>query len=185
MTVRAGTIRILGIDPGLTRTGFGVIEASGAETTTLACGTLRTSSKAAPSERLAALAVQVSELMDAWGPDEVAVERIFLKLNAQTAVPAIQALGVSLMAAGSRGLPVSEYTPAQVKQAVVGVGSAAKEQVAYMVERLTSPAKGVAPDTPDAADAVAVAVCHLHSRGAALISRGSRGSVASSEGEAS
>lgn len=165
MAARAGTIRILGIDPGLTRTGFGVIEGTPRGCSTLACGTFRTSSKAAASDRLAALAGQVGDLMDSWKPDEVAVERIFLKVNARTAVGAIQALGISLMAAGARGLPVSEYTPAQVKQAVVGVGSAAKEQVAYMVERLARPAADVAPDSPDAADALAVAVCHLHSRG--------------------
>lgn len=163
--------RILGIDPGLTRTGFGVLTHSQGKSRVEAAGTLTTSSEQDLSERLAFLADEVADVLNIWSPDEVAIERLFLKGNARTAVPAIMASGVCLMAAGAAGLPTFEYTPAQVKQAVVGVGSAGKDQVAFMVKRLATAEPGVTADTADAADAIAVAVCHLHSRTARRLER--------------
>lgn len=105
----------------------------------------------------------VCAAIDQNNPDEVAIERLFLKSNAATAVPAIQAAGVAMLAAAERGLGVFEYQPANVKQAVVGVGSATKQQVSYMVDKLVSFPSGSPPEVADANDALAVAICHAHS----------------------
>ncbi|MGQ0678424.1 MAG: crossover junction endodeoxyribonuclease RuvC [Actinomycetota bacterium] len=160
-------MRVMGIDPGLTRMGFGVLEQGGRMPAALACGTLRTSAGGATAVRLKSLHDQLAEVVLRWSPDVVAVERLFFSANASSAVPAIQASGIALLAAARAGLEVHEYTPLQVKQAVVGNGVATKQQVLYMVERLVS---GLGdPDSADAADAVAVAYTHLgHARMKAL-----------------
>jgi crossover junction endodeoxyribonuclease RuvC len=152
----------MGIDPGLTRTGFAVVEGPGGDLRCLAAGTVATPTDAPTPERLLFLKEALGEVVTFWGPEEVAVERVFYNQNARTAVSVIQASGVALVAAAGLGCRVEEYTPLEVKQAVVGTGTASKQQVSYMVRRLVTVEGGF--DTPDAADALAVAICHLHAR---------------------
>jgi crossover junction endodeoxyribonuclease RuvC len=155
-------IRVMGIDPGLTRMGYGVLEESGSRVRALDCGTLRTEAGEPSARRLAVLFEALTSAIAHWQPQAIAMERLFFKLNAHTAVPAIQASGIALLVAARSGLEVQEYTPAQVKQAVVGEGAASKEQVRFMVERILG--RGVAPDSADAADGLAVAITHLSFR---------------------
>lgn len=172
-TARAGSrqagrgrapFRVLGIDPGLTRLGYGIVETSGERLQCLQClqsGTLATS-PGPSSGRLNHLFTGLSRLVGEWRPDAMAVERVFLKANLKTGIPAIQAWGVALLAGAREGLEVTEYSPTEVKQTITGVGTAGKDQVRYMVEKLLTGA--VTPDSADAADALAVAITHLHSR---------------------
>lgn len=154
---------VLGIDPGLTRTGWGVVQHASGRLRCVANGTISTK-PADPSEhRLRHLLAEITGVIDGHDIASVALERLFLKGNAKTAVDAIRASGVVMAAAAARGLDVSEYTPAQVKHSVVGVGSATKEQVAFMLGRIVAFPDGARPSSADAADAVAVAVTHLHS----------------------
>lgn len=162
MHTKRGPYRVLGIDPGLTRLGYGVVEEAGGTLAELAAGTFESSPEAATAGRLLLVFERLTGLLAQWEPDAVAVERVFFKVNARTAVPAMQAAGVALLAAAHSGADVQEYTPLEVKQAVAGTGTASKEQVRFMVERLVGsrrPGRG-----PDTTDALAVAICHLHSR---------------------
>ncbi len=152
------TIRILGIDPGLRVTGFGVIEKSGAKLYYVASGCIRTQGGALP-ERLKVILDHLGEVIASHRPEQVAVEQVFVNVNPQSTLLLGQARGAAICAAVSRDLPVSEYTALQVKQAVVGNGHAAKEQVQEMVRRLLALA-GV--PQADAADALACAICHAH-----------------------
>jgi crossover junction endodeoxyribonuclease RuvC len=154
-------LRTLGIDPGLTRMGFGVVEQEGGRLRALACDTVVTRPADLLPDRLRVIFEGVSAAIAAWAPDAVAVERLFFKMNARTLIPAAQASGVAVLAAARAGLPVFEYAPLEVKMAVVGSGTASKDQMAFMVRRLLS--GSFHTDTPDAADALAVAICHLHS----------------------
>lgn len=153
-------MRVLGVDPGLTRMGVGVVEEQAGRLSTLHFDTITTSSSDETSHRLAQLAQGLEAVMREYGPDAVAVETVFLKLNARTAVGAIQASGIALAAAARFGARVYEYAPSQVKQAVVGTGSATKDQVAFMVKRILD---GVSPKGADATDALAVAITCLNS----------------------
>ena len=153
---------VLGIDPGLTRCGFGVVTRSGANggrLTAVVAGVLETDVNLAVDLRLAQLSVDLEALLDEVRPDCVAVERIFFQANARTAVSVAQASGLALAAAARRGLPTAQYSPNEVKQSVVGHGGATKAQVAEMVARLCGLA--APPSPPDAADALALAICHL------------------------
>lgn len=155
-------IRILGIDPGLTRLGFAVLEERRGRVRALTCGTVRTHATTATALRLREIGDRLDGIFEQWGPRAVAVERLFFAANASSAVGAIQASGVALAVAARYCLQVHEYTPLQVKQAVVGNGVATKKQVQFMVERLLG---GRAEwDSPDAADALAVGLTHLASR---------------------
>ena len=154
--------RTMGIDPGLTRMGVGVVEEEAGRLAALACTTIQTSPSDPVARRLDALYEALTEAVARWRPDAVAVERIFHALNARTLVPVAQASGIALLAAARAGAEVYEYAPLEVKLAVVGTGSASKDQVRFMVNRLV--AGGVRTDTADAADALAVAICHIHSR---------------------
>jgi len=154
--------RTMGIDPGLTRMGVGVVEEEGGRLAALACTTITTSPSDPVARRLGTLFESLSEVVARWRPDAVAVERIFHALNARTLVPVAQASGIALLAATRAGAEVYEYAPLEVKLAIVGSGSASKDQVSFMVNRLVS--GGVRMDTADAADALAVAICHIHSR---------------------
>ncbi|MGH2732571.1 MAG: crossover junction endodeoxyribonuclease RuvC [Actinomycetota bacterium] len=151
----------MGVDPGLTRTGFGVVEQVGGALSALSFGTIATSPTQPTPGRLAALFEGITEAIACWAPEAVAVERVFYNVNVRTAVPVAQAAGMALLAAARSGTEVHEYGPLEVKQAVVGVGGASKEQVRFMVERLLRLVS--TPDTADAADGLAVAICHLHS----------------------
>lgn len=155
MTVR----RILGIDPGLRVTGFGVIEKEGNQLRYVASGCIKSNDKETLPQRIATLFKGISEVIAAYQPDEAAVEIIFVNVNPQSTLLLGQARGAALSALVHGGLPVAEYTALQVKQAVVGHGKAAKEQVQHMVVRLLN--LGGTP-AADAADALACAICHAH-----------------------
>lgn len=156
--------RILGIDPGLRLTGFGVIEKTGEKLTYVASGTIKTTSgKGAEIEglptRLKTIVDGIFEVIATYQPEQVAVEKVFVNVNPQSTLLLGQARGAAICAAVIRNLPVAEYTALQVKQSVVGNGHAKKEQVQEMVKRLLS-LPGL--PKPDSADALACAVCHAH-----------------------
>ena len=152
---------VMGIDPGTAITGYGLVEEKSGELVFITCGTITTSAGEPMPERLVAIHRGVTELIDQYHPQAVAVEQLFFSRNVRTALAVGQARGVVLLAAAHRSVPVSEYTPLQVKQAVVGYGRAEKAQVQEMVRLLLGLDSIPRPD--DAADAVAVAVCHIHS----------------------
>ena len=152
-------MRILGIDPGLRITGFGVIEQSGAKLHYLTSGCVR-SGTGELAERLKAILEGLAEVIAANRPQQVAIEKVFVNVNPQSTLALGQARGSAICAAVIAGLPVAEYTALQVKQAVVGKGHAKKEQVQHMVRRLLALP---GDPSPDAADALACAICHAHS----------------------
>ena len=153
------TVRILGIDPGLRVTGFGVLEICGQKLTYITSGRIRTSEKGELPERIRTILEGLSQVIAEIKPQQVAVEKVFVNVNPQSALLLGQARGAAICAAVISALPVSEYTALQVKQAVVGNGHARKEQVQEMVRRLLR-----LPGDPsaDAADALACAICHAH-----------------------
>ncbi len=150
--------RILGIDPGLRKTGFGVIDTLGSQLRYVASGCIKSGEGSLP-ERLKIILDGVREVIATYRPDQVAVESVFVNVNPQSTLLLGQARGAAICGAVSCDLPVAEYTALQVKQAVVGHGKAAKEQVCHMVERLL--ALDASPSS-DAADALACAICHAH-----------------------
>jgi crossover junction endodeoxyribonuclease RuvC len=152
-------VRILGLDPGLGTTGWGVIEADGNRLAHIANGQIRTDTAAPLPRRLASLADQLEQLIAGQRPDAAAAEEVFVNKNPQSTLKLGQARGVVLMCAARAGIDVGEYSPALVKKAVVGTGRAEKAQVHAMVSRLLP---GVKIAGPDAADALAVAITHAH-----------------------
>ena len=157
-------IRILGIDPGLRLTGFGVIEKIGEKLAYVASGTIKTTTgKGADIEdlptRLKTIVTSLFEVIDTYQPEQVAVEKVFVNVNPQSTLLLGQARGAAICAAVMRDLTVAEYTALQVKQSVVGNGHAQKEQVQEMVKRLLN-LPGL--PKPDSADALACAICHAH-----------------------
>ena len=152
---------ILGIDPGLAIVGWGVIEYQGSRFRTLAYGAIQTPAGTRTEERLKAIYEGLVHLIKEYHPDAMAVEELFFNTNVTTGIRVAEARGVILLAAEQAGIPIQEYTPPQVKQAVVGYGRAEKKQVIAMV---TSMLKLPAPPKPDdTADALAIAICHAHS----------------------
>ncbi len=151
-------MRILGIDPGLQVTGFGVIDFSNAKLLYVASGCVK-SGAGDLAARLKVILEGLKEVIAAHAPGEVAVEKVFVNANPQSTLALGQARGTAICAAVLAGLPVAEYTALQVKQSVVGNGHAAKEQVQHMVRRLLALPGDPAPD---AADALACAICHAH-----------------------
>jgi crossover junction endodeoxyribonuclease RuvC len=151
-------VRILGIDPGLRTTGFGVIEQSGGKLRYITSGCVR-SGKGELADRLKLLLEGLGEVIAANRPEAVAIEKVFVNVNPQSTLLLGQARGSAICAAVIAGLPVAEYTALQVKQAVVGKGHAQKEQVQHMVRRLLALP---GDPSPDAADALACAICHAH-----------------------
>src|SRR5882762_6866863 len=153
------TMRILGIDPGLRVTGFGVLDKVGQKLTYVTSGCIRTSHDGELPERIKAILEGLCQLIGEIKPQQVAVEKVFVNVNPQSTLLLGQARGAAICAAVISSLPVSEYTALQVKQSVVGNGHAAKEQVQHMVRRLLAlPGE----PSPDAADALACAICHAH-----------------------
>ena len=152
------TIRILGIDPGLRVTGFGVIEKIGNRLCYVTSGCIKSGEGELP-QRLSVILAGLGEVIGINQPQQVAIEKVFVNVNPQSTLLLGQARGAAICAAVLQGLPVAEYTALQVKQAVVGNGHAAKEQVQEMVKRLLK-----LPGVPsaDAADALACAICHAH-----------------------
>jgi crossover junction endodeoxyribonuclease RuvC len=152
-------MRVMGIDPGLGTTGFAVVERGPRRPRVLAAGAIKTSAGEDHAPRLATLRRELAALMRAHDPDVVAVERLFFNANVRTAMSVGQAAGVALATAAELGLAVAHYTPTEVKLTVAGIGSAPKHQVQAMVARLLGLARAPAP--ADAADACALALCHL------------------------
>jgi crossover junction endodeoxyribonuclease RuvC len=158
-------VRVLGVDPGLTRCGFGVVEGgAGRALAELGHGVIRTSPSSEVGLRLVALAAGLAAAIDLHRPDIVAVERVFSQHNVRTVMGTAQAAGVAILVAASAGLPVVLHTPSEVKAAVTGSGRADKAQVTVMVTRLLNLAAAPAP--ADAADALALAICHIWRGGA-------------------
>ena len=150
---------VLGIDPGLTRCGYAVLRADGPRVTAVSLGVIRTPPTDPLPQRLASLRRELAQLIVDFGPDAVAVEQVFFQVNVRTAMSVGQASGLALAEAASAGCEVAQYTPNQVKDAVAGWGGADKAQVQKMVQArlgLSTP-----PKPPDAADAAALALCHL------------------------
>ncbi|MEP9376508.1 crossover junction endodeoxyribonuclease RuvC [Aquabacter sp. CN5-332] len=157
-------IRILGLDPGLRRTGWGIIEAEGSRLSFIACGTILPPEKAPMAERLAKLHDGLSDVIRRFSPHEAAVEETFVNMNPASTLKLGQARGVVMLAPAQAGLGVAEYAALLVKKTVVGAGRAEKHQIRMMIGILLPAAT---PETEDAADALAVAVTHAHHRGAA------------------
>jgi len=149
---------VLGIDPGTAIMGYGVIEYKGSKHLPLAYGVLRTNKEDSMADRLKYLYNGINQLIDTYQPDAITVEELFFNQNVTTALTVGQARGIVLLAAGLHNIPVTEFTPLQVKQAVVGYGRAEKQQVQYMVQRILGLKSVPKPD--DAADALAIAICH-------------------------
>ena len=164
-------LRILGVDPGLGITGYGVVEKRGSALAYLGSGRIVSDQKECLAARLATILEGLAEVIRTFGPAEVAVEKVFVNVNPNSTLLLGQARGAAICAAVIARLPVSEYTALQVKQAVVGQGHARKEQVQEMVKRLLA-LPGV-PGT-DAADALACAICHAHGGLGAMPARGRR-----------
>ena len=163
-------MRILGIDPGIATVGFGVVDAEKSALKYVACGTIETPAHTPLSARLDQIFTDLNQLFDAFAPDEISIEELFFSKNITTGIPVAHGRGVILLAAYRRGIPVYEYTPMQVKQAVVGYGLAEKKQVIDMVRRLLH--MNAPPKPDDAADAVAMAICHARSATSLLAKNG-------------
>ncbi len=152
---------ILGIDPGLAIVGWGVIEYRNTRFRTVAYGSLQTPAGTRTEERLKSIYDGMRELIETYHPNAVAVEELFFNTNITTGIRVAEARGVILLSAEQAGIPIFEYTPLQVKQAVVGYGRAEKKQVITMVTMLLGLKAPPKPD--DTADALAIAICHAHS----------------------
>jgi crossover junction endodeoxyribonuclease RuvC len=156
-------LRILGLDPSLASTGWGIIEVSGNKISYVADGVITTDAKTAASERLVKLHQGICDVIEQYKPDEAAIEEVFMNSNPQSSLKLGQARGVIMLAPARYGLTVAEYDPNKIKKAVVGVGHAQKDQVGMMVKVLLP---GCKPKNNDSADALAVAICHNSFRGA-------------------
>jgi crossover junction endodeoxyribonuclease RuvC len=165
------TLRVLGIDPGLTRCGVGIVDVESSRRATLVhVSVIRTPPDLALEQRVLAIGDGIAELIDQFGPAAVALERVFAQHNLKTVMGTAQASGVAMHAAAKRGLAVGLHTPSEVKAAVTGYGSADKKQVAAMVQRVL---RLDAPPTPaDASDALALALCHAWRTGPVVAASG-------------
>jgi len=154
-------MRVLGIDCGGEYTGYGIVEmTSGGRLCCLICGAIKLSVREPLPQRLSRIYTQLTDLISAHQPEEVAIEDIFYAVNVKSALKLGQVRGVAMLAAANSGLPVAEYSPLTIKSAVVGYGRAEKHQVQHMVTRLLELA--TPPEPLDASDALAIAICHLH-----------------------
>jgi crossover junction endodeoxyribonuclease RuvC len=158
-------VRVLGIDPGISTTGYGVVERERGRHRAVALGAIKTSPALAQADRLALLQREIVALIAQHAPEVVAIESLFFNANVRTAMAVGQASGVVLASAAAAGLEVFSYTPPEVKQSVVGVGHAAKPQVQAMVAAVLG--LSAPPSPPDAADACALAICHINRSGLA------------------
>ncbi len=163
-----GTVRILGVDPGLRRMGWGVIDVTGPRLSWVAHGVVAPDTEAELAQRLARLSTELGAIVEGYKPTLAAVEETFVNVNPRSTLLLGQARGAALAALATRGLPVSEFAARKIKQAVVGTGSADKDQIAFMVCRLLPKAGEV---SADAADALAAAVCCANHLGPELRAR--------------
>ena len=154
-------MRILGIDPGIGTVGFGVIDSDKGKNTYVACGVITTPANTELSPRLDMIFNDLNQLIETFAPDVISVEELFFSKNITTGIAVAHGRGVILLSCYRSGVPVFEYTPMQVKQSVVGYGNAKKPQVIYMVQKLLGMQNPPRPD--DAADALALAICHARS----------------------
>ena len=159
-------IRILGIDPGLRRTGWGVIDVDGNRLIHVACGSVASDDKAALAQRLVELHVGLTRVVVEFRPAEAAVEATFVNKDASATLKLGQARGIALLVPASAGVAVAEYAPNLVKKTIVGAGHAEKAQIRAMIGVLLPRAD---PRTHDAADALAIAICHAHHRQSAVL----------------
>ncbi len=159
-------MRIIGIDPGYAIVGFGIVESSGFNFETVNFGVITTPANIPIEDRLKMIFDDLNTLLDRYKPEEMAIEELFFNTNHTTGIPVAEARGVILLCAKLHGVPVYEYTPLQVKQAVVGYGRAEKQQVIAMTTSMLKLPKPPKPD--DAADALAIAICHGNTGGSAL-----------------
>jgi len=154
-------VRVLGIDCGTEYTGYGVVElAANGELSSCTFGAIRLSTRDCLPARLSLIFNRLSEVIAEYQPDNVAIEDVFYAVNVKSALKLGQVRGVAMLAASAAGLQVAEYSPLSIKSSVVGYGRAEKHQVQSMVRRLLK--LDAPPDSPDAADALAIAICHLH-----------------------
>ena len=157
-------MRVFGIDCGTEFTGYGVVEADcdspQPKLQHLCAGAVKLNKKDRTPQRLAQVYAELTALLELWQPEMVAIEEVFFAANAKSALKLGQVRGVALLAAANCGLPVAEYAPLAIKSAVVGYGLAAKAQVQFMVTRLLE--LETVPEPADAADALAIAICHIH-----------------------
>jgi len=153
------SVRVLGIDPGSTITGFGIIDSNGSRSVYVSHGHIRVKGESFP-DRLGHIFSALSDVIEQWHPDQVAIEQVFLSNNPMSALKLGQARGAAITAVVNQGLPVSEYAARSVKQVVTGSGSSQKEQVQIMVKSLLGLNR---PVQVDAADGLAIAICHAHS----------------------
>jgi len=161
--VAASSLRVLGIDPGLTRCGVGIVDVDRSRRGTLVhVGVIRTPPDMPIGDRLAAVAAGIRTVLEQHRPDAVAVERVFAQHNSHTVMGTAQASGVALLLAAEAGLPAATHTPSEVKAAVTGYGSADKKQVQAMIARILR--LDAPPQPADAADALAIALCHAWRR---------------------
>ncbi len=163
---------IMGIDPGTASTGYGIIEQTTSGLKRIDHGCVRTNPSSNPQQRLLDIFFALGKIMDDHRPDAVSIELLFFNRNVTTAISVGQARGVVLLACAMRGLPVSEFTPLQVKQAVTGYGRASKQQVQAMVKALLDLDEAPRPD--DAADALAIAICSAHHANPRLAAAGGK-----------
>ena len=161
-------MRILGIDPGFAIVGWGIVDYVGSRFKIVAYGSIQTPAGQRLEERLKTIYSDLGGVIDKFNPDVMAVEELFFNTNITTGIKVAQARGVILLCAEQRGIPMAEYTPLQVKQAVTGYGRADKNQVITMVTMLLGLSAPPKPD--DTADALAIAVCHAHSGASKLAS---------------
>ncbi len=159
--MRHQPIRILGIDPGLRRTGWGLVESDGNRLIYVACGSLATSDKADLGTRLVAIHDGLSDVIAQFAPQEAAVEHTFVNTNAAATLKLGQARGIAMLVPARAGLTVAEYAPNLVKKTIVGAGHGEKAQIRMMIGVLLPKAD---PQSEDAADALAIAICHAHHR---------------------
>jgi len=154
-------MRVLGIDCGTEYTGYGVVELhDSGRLICLTCGAVKLSKRDPMAQRLSKIFSSLQEIIQKHNPDRVAIEDVFYAVNVKSALKLGQVRGVAMMAAAAAGLEVAEYAPLSIKSAVVGYGKAEKQQVQAMVTRLLN--LNEVPEPPDAADALAIAICHLH-----------------------
>lgn len=154
-------MRVLGLDPGYAIVGYGVLDGEGPRFKPVTYGAITTLAHTAFEDRLAEIHADMNELLTTFAPDAMAIETLFFTTNQKTAMAVAQARGVILLCAKLKGIPIFEYTPLQVKQSVAGYGRATKKQMQEMTRRLLKLKDIPKPD--DAADALAMAICHMHS----------------------